>query len=181
MTRFATRLGGALLHRHPNLVLPPLSAAITIAGVLDGPGHNPMDLRTRNVICMSPREVVHVIMQWMLMMPLCLGHPIHRRNRFLRGDPLYRMTCQGIRGQCLTRTMMVRQEVCLSFPCARFATDECTIGVREARDGTDSRHRPAVDSSSRFGFSRDRLAAERHGAEQITPQASLHFPSRILD
>lgn len=45
-------------------------------------------------------------------------------------------------------------------------------GVRDTRDGNDSRHRFAADDSSRFGSSRDRQGMERHFADQ-TIQASL--------
>lgn len=64
---------------------------------------------------------------------------------------------------------------CLSdFSRALFS---CMKGVREARDGTDSRHRFAADDSSRFGSSRDRQGMERHFADQ-TSQASLRTLSR---
>lgn len=49
-----------------------------------------------------------------------------------------------------------------------------TKGVREARDGIDSRYRFAGDDSSRFGSSRDRQGMERHFADQAISQVSFH-------
>ncbi|KAH0834701.1 hypothetical protein J3R83DRAFT_10232 [Lanmaoa asiatica] len=44
------------------------------------------------------------------------------------------------------------------------------VGVRETRDGVDSRYRFAVDDSSRLGPSRERLGMERHSADQNISQ-----------
>ena len=72
---------------------------------------------------------------------------------------------------------MARQEVYSFFPLAPLLVDglySSIKGIREGRDGIDSRHRLTTDDSSRFGPSRDRQGMERHFTDQV-PQVSPAF------
>ena len=97
-TPFVTLLD-EVLHHHLNLCSP--LSAVTIADVLAGTNHRQTDPhRQIHALHMSPQEVVSMTLQWILMMPLCLGRLTRQRNKFLPDDQLCRMKCQDIRERC---------------------------------------------------------------------------------